>query len=187
MRRELGHLPFIAEDLGLITPDVVALRDKFALPGMRVLQFAFDGNSANPHLPHNFTPNMVVYTGTHDNTTTRAWFEGLPENVRRTVWSYLDHADQRTSEVAWELMRLAWSSKAGLAIAPLQDLLNLGVEGRMNLPGTAEGNWRWRCTEEMLVPSVFERLANLTSVSGRKAKSENDKDPRLSTPELMLI
>ena len=187
VRRELGHLPFIAEDLGLITPDVVALRDKFALPGMRVLQFAFDGNSANPHLPHNFTPNMVVYTGTHDNTTTRAWFEGLPENVRRTVWSYLDHADQRTSEVAWELMRLAWSSKAGLAIAPLQDLLNLGVEGRMNLPGTAEGNWRWRCTEEMLVPSVFERLANLTSVSGRKAKSENDKDPRLSTPELILI
>ena len=174
VRRELGHLPFIAEDLGLITPDVIALRDKFGLPGMRVLQFAFDGNNANPHLPHNFTPNTVVYTGTHDNTTTRAWFEGLPENARHTVSNYLGHGDQRISEVAWELIRLAWSSRAGLAITPLQDLLNLGVEGRMNLPGTAEGNWRWRCTEEMLTPSVFQRLADLTAASGRKLDLEKE-------------
>jgi len=167
VKRELGHLPFIAEDLGLITPDVVALRNKFGLPGMRVLQFAFDGKRDNLHLPNNFTPNTVVYTGTHDNNTTRAWFEGSPENVRRTVWSHLGQSERRTSEVAWALVRLAWSSRAGLAIAPLQDLLNLGAEGRMNLPGTAAGNWRWRSTEEMLTPSLFDRLRALTSATGR--------------------
>jgi 4-alpha-glucanotransferase len=173
VQRELGRLPFIAEDLGLITQDVVALRDKFDLPGMRVLQFAFDGHNDNPHLPNNFTPNTVVYTGTHDNPTTRAWFEALPESARRSVWSYVGHPEGRTSEIAWELIRLAWSSKAGLAIAPLQDLLNLGAAGRMNLPGTAAGNWRWRCTEEMLVPSVFEGLRDLTSATGRSPKVTN--------------
>ena len=167
VQRELGHLPFIAEDLGLITPDVVALRDKFNLPGMRVLQFAFDGRSDNPHLPNNFTPNTVVYTGTHDNTTTRDWYEGLPESVRRNVWSYVDHPSQTADKVAWELIRLAWSSKAGLAIVPLQDVLNLGAEGRMNQPGTAQGNWGWRCTEEMLTPSVFGSLRDLTAATGR--------------------
>jgi len=180
VQRELGHLPFIAEDLGLITPDVIGLRDQFSLPGMRVLQFAFDGHRDNPHLPDNFTPNTVVYTGTHDNTTTRAWFEELQENARRNVSSYLGHTDQPTSEVAWELTRLAWSSKAGLAMVPLQDLLNLGVEGRMNLPGTARGNWRWRCTKEMLTPSVFDRLRDLTSASGRSPKLVNDNQPMIA-------
>jgi 4-alpha-glucanotransferase len=170
VQRELGHLPFIAEDLGVITPDVVALRDRFGLPGMRVLQFAFDGGADNPHLPRNFTPNTVVYTGTHDNTTTRAWFAGLPENTRRTVWSNLGQSNRRTDEVAWEMMRLAWSSNAGVAVAPLQDLLNLGAEGRMNVPGRAEGNWRWRCTEEMLAPMIVGRLRDLTAASGRTAK-----------------
>jgi 4-alpha-glucanotransferase len=166
-KRELGHLPFIAEDLGLITPDVVTLREKFNLPGIRVLQFAFDGDSNNPHLPGNFTANTVVYTGTHDNNTTRGWFESLPEQARRTVWSLIDHADPGSGEIAWELTRLAWSSGAHLAMVPVQDLLNLGAEGRMNLPGTARGNWRWRCTEEMLSPSAFERLRDLTQASGR--------------------
>jgi len=178
VQRELGHLPFIAEDLGLITADVIALRDKFALPGMRVLQFAFDGHRDNPHLPDNFSPNNVVYTGTHDNTTTRAWFESLPENARRDVWNYLGHADQGTGEVAWELIRLAWSSKAGLAMVPLQDLLNLGVEGRMNLPGTSKGNWGWRCTREMLTPSVFDRLRDLTSASDRTPKFANHNESK---------
>jgi 4-alpha-glucanotransferase len=177
VQREFGYLPFIAEDLGLITPDVVALRDRFGLPGMRVLQFAFDGHTDNPHLPSNFTSNIVVYTGTHDNTTTRAWFEGLPESDRRRVWSYVGQPDPRASEVAWELVRVAWSSRAGLAIAPLQDLLNLGAEGRMNQPGTAEGNWRWRYTEEMLAPSVFDRLRDLTSACGRKPRLANDNQP----------
>jgi 4-alpha-glucanotransferase len=171
-RAELGHLPFIAEDLGIITPDVVALRDKFELPGIRVFQFGFDGRPDNPHLPHNYGPNTVAYTGTHDNTTTRAWFESLPENVRPAVRSYAVKAGGGTGEVVWDFIRLVWSSKAGLAIAPLQDLLNLGVEGRMNVPGIAAGNWRWRCTEEMLKPSLFERLRELTTSTGRMAGLE---------------
>jgi len=184
VRRELGHLPFIAEDLGLITPDVVALRDQFALPGMRVLQFAFDGNPANPHLPNNYGENLVAYTGTHDNPTTRAWFEALPENARRLVSTSLNHSQERSEDAAFDLLMLAWSSKAGLAIAPLQDLLNLGSQGRMNLPGTAEGNWRWRCTEEMLVPSVFERLRDLTLAAERGVGSEksNQAEPVENAP-----
>ena len=169
VRAELGHLPFIAEDLGIITPDVVALRDQFELPGIRVFQFGFDGNPGNPHLPHNYGPNTVVYTGTHDNTTTRAWFESLPENVRQSARSYAAKSGTGTGEVAWDFLRSVWSSTAGVAIAPLQDLLNLGVEGRMNVPGVATGNWRWRCTEEMLKPSIFERLREMTSSAGRAA------------------
>jgi 4-alpha-glucanotransferase len=170
VQREFGHLPFIAEDLGMITPDVLALRDKFELPGTRVLQFAFDGHSDNPHLPANFSPNTVVYTGTHDNTTTQAWFEALPESLRNVVRSYIRRPGVTIGEVAWELVRLASSSQAGLAMVPLQDVLNLGVEGRMNVPGTAQGNWGWRCTEEMLRPSVFAPLRDLTSTSGRMSQ-----------------
>ena len=158
VQSELGSLPFTAEDLGLITPDVYALRDQFQLPGTRVLQFAFDGNAGNPFLPHTYLPNTIVYTGTHDNATARGWFETLPENQRRNMWDYLKRPGGKSDEVAWELIRLAWSSPAGLAMAPLQDLLNLGAEARMNLPGSTEGNWRWRCTDEMLSESVFERL-----------------------------
>ena len=169
VRAELGHLPFIAEDLGIITPDVVALRDKFELPGIRVFQFGFDGNPDNPHLPHNCVPNAVAYTGTHDNNTTRAWFESLPEHVRQAARSYASKAGTETGEVVWEFIRSVWSSKSGVAIAPLHDLLNLGVEGRMNVPGVATGNWRWRCTEEMLKPSIFERLLELTISTGRAA------------------
>ena len=167
IRAELGHLPFIAEDLGIITPDVVALRDKFELPGISVFQFGFDGNPSNPHLPHNCVPNAVAYTGTHDNNTTRAWFESLPEHVRQAARSYARKAGAETGEVAWDFIRSVWSSRSGLAIAPLQDLLNLGVEGRMNVPGVAAGNWRWRCTEEMLKPPMFERLRELTISAGR--------------------
>jgi 4-alpha-glucanotransferase len=172
--RELGHLPFIAEDLGLITPDVIALRDQFALPGMRILQFAFDGSPDNPHLPNNFTENTVVYTGTHDNPTTRGWFEALPEELRRVVSRYFKPNGATNEKAAWEMTQLAWSSRAGLAMVPLQDLLNLGAQGRMNIPGTAEGNWRWRCTEEMLSPSVFDRLRELTLASARNVSSEKE-------------
>jgi 4-alpha-glucanotransferase len=132
-----------------------------------VLQFAFDGSADNPHLPANYPTNTVVYTGTHDNNTTRGWFESLPETERRKVWRYVNRTEGDESEIAGELLRLTWSSNAGLAIAPLQDLLNLGSEARMNLPGTAEGNWCWRATEEMLNASVFERLKDLTTTSNR--------------------
>jgi 4-alpha-glucanotransferase len=168
VQKELGTLPFIAEDLGVITPDVSALRDQFQLPGTRVLQFAFDGHSDNPYLPGNYIQNTVVYTGTHDNDTTRGWFETLPEDQRRNLWNYVKRAPGKSDEVAWELIRLAWSSTAGLAIAPLQDLLNLGAEARMNVPGSMGGNWRWRCTDEMLSQQIFERLLGLTMESNRR-------------------
>jgi 4-alpha-glucanotransferase len=164
---ELGHLPFIAEDLGLITPDVYALRDQFHLPGTRVLQFAFDGHADNPYLPNNFVSNTVVYTGTHDNATTRQWYEELPENQRPNFWSYLKRTPGQSAEAAPELMRLAWSSPAALAIAPLQDLLNLGSEARMNVPGRADGNWGWRVREDMLSAPAFQWLEELTESSMR--------------------
>jgi 4-alpha-glucanotransferase len=167
VERELGMLPFIAEDLGLITPDVGDLRDQFRIPGTRVLQFAFDGHSDNPFLPHNYVPNTVVYTGTHDNPTSRGWYEELPEYQRQNLWSYLKSPEREGGLVSWELMRLAWSSVAALAVAPLQDLLNLGPEARINIPGRAKGNWTWRCNEEMLSAPVFYSLRELTKSSGR--------------------
>jgi 4-alpha-glucanotransferase len=167
VKKELGGLPFIAEDLGLITPDVNALRDQFQVPGTRVLQFAFDGSSTNPYLPHNYPSNAVVYTGTHDNPTSRGWYEELPPNQRQNLWRYLNLPESDSREVAWDLMRLAWSSVAALAIAPLQDLLNLGADGRMNVPGRAEGNWSWRSTEELLSAADFHALWDLTRSSNR--------------------
>jgi 4-alpha-glucanotransferase len=171
IRKGLGGVPFIAEDLGLITPDVGALRDSFELPGTRVLQFAFDGHSDNPYLPDNYVPNAVVYTGTHDNPTTRGWYEDLPDAERRNLWSYLKRATGTSGDATSALLGLAWSSAAALAIAPLQDVLNLGREARMNQPGRAEGNWRWRCTDEMLSAPAFQSLRDLTRTSSRAGAS----------------
>src|SRR5437667_158996 len=167
VKRELGVLPFIAEDLGLITPDVSALRDEFHVPGTRVLQFAFDGHSDNPYLPHNYVPNTVVYTGTHDNPTSRGRYEELPPYQRQNLWRYLKSPEGESGQVARDLIRLAWSSSAALAVAPLQDLLNFGPEARMNVPGRAEGNWSWRCTEELLSAADFHSLRELTRSSNR--------------------
>jgi 4-alpha-glucanotransferase len=163
----LGSLPFIAEDLGVITPDVCALRDEFHLPGTRVLQFAFDGVPDNPHLPRNYPHNSVVYTGTHDNATTREWYEGLSYRERQYIWKDLGRSEGESRNAVPELIRTAWSSQAALAITPLQDLLNLGREGRMNVPGRAEGNWRWRATQHMLAAWNFHWLKDLTEVSNR--------------------
>ena len=173
VQRELGSLPFIAEDLGVITPDVSALRDNFQIPGTRVLQFAFDGHADNPYLPNNFVANTVVYTGTHDNDTTRGWYEGLPDWQRKNLWNYLGCANGEAQDAAWELIRLAWSSKATLAIAPLQDVLNLGSEARMNVPGRADGNWRWRCTPELLSGPAFRLLRDVTEKSGRLVMADH--------------
>jgi 4-alpha-glucanotransferase len=170
VQKELSGLPFIAEDLGEITPDVYVLRDRFNVPGTRVLQFAFDGHADNPYLPSNYIANTVVYTGTHDNPTTREWYEDLPNDQRQNLWSCMKRSGGDSSEAAPALISLAWSSIAALAIAPLQDVLNLGHEARMNLPGSAEGNWRWRCTEQMLSDSAFERLRALTATSNRSAE-----------------
>jgi len=127
-----------------------------------VLQFAFDGKSDNPHLPHNYAPNTVVYTGTHDNPTTRGWFEELPTQQKQYLWNYLKRPSGESREAASILINLAWSSVAALAMAPLQDLFNLGNDARMNLPGRADGNWRWRCTEDLLTPGGFQWLHDLT-------------------------
>jgi 4-alpha-glucanotransferase len=173
VKKELGGLPFIAEDLGLITPDVSALRDEFRLPGTRVLQFGFDGHSDNPHVPDNYISNTVVYTGTHDNPPVREWYEELPASQRHFLWRYLKRPEGRSTDAAPALIELAWSSAAALAIVPLQDLLNLGVEARMNVPGRAEGNWRWRCTEDMLTPTAFQWLHDLTKTTNRASFESN--------------
>jgi 4-alpha-glucanotransferase len=167
VQRELGGLPFIVEDLGLITPDVDALRDKYRLPGTRVLQFAFDGRPDNPYLPDNYVTNSVVYTGTHDNPPTRNWFEELPDDEQLNVWKYLKRSRGESQDVASALMSLAWSSMAALSVAPLQDLLNLGKEARMNIPGSSDGNWRWRTTDEMFTERAFTWLKDLTKKSNR--------------------
>jgi 4-alpha-glucanotransferase len=171
IQRDLGRLPFIAEDLGIITEDVRALRDGFELPGTKVLQFAFDGHPENPYLPHNYVSNTVVYTGTHDNATTREWYEKLPEYQRQKFWNYLQRAPGEVQEVSPTLTRLAWTSNAALAMVPLQDVLNLGKESRMNVPGRAEGNWSWRCREEFLSLPAFDWLADLTWETGRSRET----------------
>jgi 4-alpha-glucanotransferase len=165
--KDLGGLPFVAEDLGTITPDVSALRDEFHIPGTRVLQFAFDGHADNPYLPHNYVPNTVVYTGTHDNPTTRGWYEDLPDAERSHLWRYVKRAPGTDADAAPALLDLAWSSSAALAIAPLQDVLNLGKEARMNQPGSARGNWRWRVRDDQLSGSALESLHDLTRATAR--------------------
>ena len=177
VKRQLGTLPFIAEDLGQITPDVYALRDQFQLPGMRVLQFAFDGRSDNPHLPENYVSNAVAYTGTHDNPTTRAWFDDLPYGQRQNILRYTKQRGAQLGEAAPALMELVWSSVAALAMAPLQDLLNLGKEARMNVPGNPEGNWRWRCTDKMLSDQAFVWLRDLTD-SAKRSKVPITQDAK---------
>jgi 4-alpha-glucanotransferase len=167
LQGELGSLPFIAEDLGLITAEVCALRERFRVPGTKVLQFAFDGSPDNSHLPENYSTNSVVYTGTHDNDTTRGWFEALPQGQKDNVWKYLKRPNGESSEIAWELIRLAWSSAAALAITPLQDLLNLGTEARMNFPGRVEENWNWCFTTEMMRDRAFGSLREITANCNR--------------------
>lgn len=158
LKSNLGSLPIVAEDLGLITDDVHELRQQFALPGMRVLQFMLGGPD-NPYWPHNYEPDTVAYTGTHDNDTTAGWWTGLSATDRKKVADYIGH-DVRDPH--WEMVRIAWSSVAVLAIAPLQDILGLGREARMNVPGVADGNWRWRFTADQFSNGVIERLAEWT-------------------------
>ncbi len=166
--KALGPLPIIAEDLGVITPEVDALRTRFHFPGMRILQFAFGDGPGNRFLPHHYEPNTLVYTGTHDNDTTRGWYATASRKERTLLRRYLGRpCDDRT--VSGELTRLAWASAANLALAPLQDLLNLGTEARMNFPGQASGWWRWRFTANQLTGAVVDRLGELTEVYSRTA------------------
>lgn len=141
VRAELGEVPFIAEDLGVITPEVRALQQKLGLPGMRVLQFAFGGGADNHDLPHNFSNDSVVYTGTHDNDTTRGWFAALHGHERAHALEYLQCAP---TDVSRAMIRLAYASVARIALTPMQDVLDLGSEARMNYPSRPDGNWEWR-------------------------------------------
>ncbi len=160
----LGGLPLIAEDLGFITPEVDALRERFGLPGMRILQFAFGGAVESRFLPHNLARNVVAYTGPHDNDTTVGWYGGLSEAERSR---FLRYAPGAGLDPSWSLMRLAWSSVAACAIAPLQDLLRLDHTARMNRPGTPGGNWRWRFQDGQLAPDLLDRLAEITETYER--------------------
>jgi 4-alpha-glucanotransferase len=163
LRAALGGLSLLAEDLGVITPDVVALRDSLGLPGMRVIQFALEG-PANLHWPHNYVPNLACYPGTHDNDTVNGWHATLTDRERNYLALTLGKGG---GEPAWDLIRAAWSSVAVLAVAPLQDVLGLGSEGRMNRPGTPTGNWRWRLRLEQFRPDMIGRLADLTTLFNR--------------------
>jgi 4-alpha-glucanotransferase len=181
VKKEIGQLPFVAEDLGFITPDVHALRDQFQVPGTRVLQFAFDGHSDNPYLPNNFVSNTVAYTGTHDNAPTREWYEQLPEYQRQNFWNYLKRTPGALDDAAPSLVNLAWSSIAGLTVAPLQDLLNLGAESRMNIPGRASGNWGWRCPDGADLSAAFMWLRELTEMS-KRVEPEKPGQPKTDEP-----
>jgi 4-alpha-glucanotransferase len=170
----LGPLPIVAEDLGVITPEVERLRDGRGFPGMKILQFAFDAREAgpfdpdNPFLPHNFAPNAVVYTGTHDNDTTRGWWRQRNRAERDAVRSYLGLGGRaRPRTVVWAFIRLALSSVCRFAILPLQDVLVLGSGARMNTPSTFGGNWTWRCRDRDLSPRAAARLAGLARSYGR--------------------
>ena len=163
--------PIIAEDLGVITPEVEALRDRFGFPGMKILQFAFDDDAANPYLPHNYERNCVVYTGSHDNDTTRGWFESAPEPEQAFCVRYLGYTPD---DIAWALMKLAASSVAALVIFPVQDVLSLGSEARMNMPGQAAGNWAWRLPANALSDDHIARLAELAETYGRAGVSTDD-------------
>ncbi len=159
----LGALPIIAEDLGLITPAVDALRDELGFPGMRVLQFAFDGDPGNTHLPENHTESAVAYPGTHDNDTIAGWWREADESQRENARRWMD---ERAPE-AWDFIASVFHSQARLAIVPFQDLLGLGSEARMNTPGEPEGNWMWRMPPGALDASLAEKLRTLTRATGR--------------------
>ncbi len=165
IKQKLGTLPVLAEDLGVITPEVEALRDNFEFPGMKVLQFAFGSDPANPFLPFNYNRNFVVYTGTHDNDTTIGWFNQASDWEKQQVLLYLGCISPEG--IHWDLIRLALSSVANQAIIPLQDIFGLGTEARMNFPSIAEGNWEWRYSKEALTEELSQRLKTLTTLYGR--------------------
>lgn len=164
MRCALGDLPIIAEDLGVITPEVVELRDGCGFPGMKILQFAFDSGSVNPYLPHNFSRSCVVYTGTHDNDTTLGWYNGLTRQHQLNVCNYIGCCE---NEIVTGMIRVAMMSVADMAIIPFQDILGLDSSCRMNIPGTAYGNWAWRFSWDMEEHRSWPNFADMIKCYGR--------------------
>ncbi len=178
LKRSLGELAVIAEDLGVITPDVEELRDGFGFPGMRILQFAFGGDAKNLDLPHNYINNCVAYTGTHDNDTTVGWFNSEAGagstrdaiEIARERDYCLKYLASDGAEIHWDFVRAVWASVADTAIVPMADLLGIGTEGRMNLPASASGNWHWRMTKDSISDEIAKRLKELTEIYGRNGK-----------------
>jgi 4-alpha-glucanotransferase len=165
LREALGGLPFFAEDLGYITPEVYALRERHQIPGLAVLQFGFGDPGAHIYLPHRLTPDRVVYTGTHDNDTTLGWWNsGVSDSERRAIRAYVGDSDDG---IHWAFIRLAQASVASLSVVPLQDVLGLGSEARLNTPSVSEGNFRWRYPPGALTPALAEKLAALAEVTDR--------------------
>ncbi len=165
LKQKLGELPVMAEDLGEVTPEVESLRDGFGFPGMRILLFAFGGDAENLHLPHNYIENCVAYTGTHDNDTVVGWFKKANDSERKFCLEYLDSDGE---EINWDFINAIWESVADTAIAPMQDILGLGNNARMNLPASNSGNWNWRCEEDCFSDETAERLKELTEIFGRE-------------------
>ena len=170
IEQALGKLPIIAEDLGVITPDVDALRLRFDFPGMKILQFAFGMENNPKYLPHTYERECIVYPGTHDNNTTIGYWNE-PERSSQEKRNILRYTGTDGKEIAWDFIRLAWASPANQAVACLQDVMRLGAEARMNFPSTASGNWQWRYTPEMLTPVLAQQLADMTDVYGRVKKA----------------
>ncbi len=164
VRAHCQQLRIVAEDLGVITPEVTALRRKHGFPGMKILQFAFEGGARNPYLPHCHEVDSVVYTGTHDNDTTLGWFNALPDELKARVYQYLGTPHEA---MPWPLIRAALASVSQLAVIPMQDALALDGAHRMNTPGTVEGNWRWRFSWEQIGTQVAERLRNMVEMYAR--------------------
>ena len=181
LRERLGDLPFIAEDLGLITAEVHALRERLSIPGMKVLQFGFGDPGARIYLPQNYVPNCVVYTGTHDNDTTPGWWENTAsDEERRNAAEYLGEPEDG---MHWAFIRAAFASVARLAIVPLQDVLGLGSEARMNTPSRSSGNWRWRFSAGALSEPLVRKLASLSELCDRApeispADQQSDREVR---------
>ena len=186
VRAELGELPIIAEDLGFITPDVIELRDEFGFPGMRILQFGFATDTTNKDLPHNYVRNSVVYTGTHDNDTAVGWFRSQPggaasvrsaEQVERERRFCLDYLGSDGAEINWDFIRALYASAGDTALVPMQDVLGLGSEARMNTPATMSGNWGWRFREGELTEGLAARLRRLAELYGRHPALPPERRP----------
>ncbi len=168
LKDHLGELPLIAEDLGHITPDVFELRDRFNLPGMKIMQFGLEGDLNDPFLPHNYPENCVAYTGTHDNATSVGWYQEATPQQREFTQNYLQLAsDVSDLQFSWRMIDVLWQSRAVLTVAPFQDLLGLDNRARMNFPGTTSGNWRWRMPEDALSDPLSSQLAELNRKSCR--------------------
>jgi 4-alpha-glucanotransferase len=174
VRDALGSLPIIAEDLGEITPDVIAMRNQLELPGMKILQFAFAADPEDLFLPHNYIRNCVAYTGTHDNDTSRGWYESAPENERDLARRYLARSG---GDIAWDMIRAIWSSVSVYALAPLQDFLSLGNQARMNYPGRPSGNWGWRFQSFVLDEGFKARIKETNFLYSRLP--EHMKPPKI--------